>query len=86
MGGGVTMTAKEAYTKALWNSLPKVIKQFIEDEVSNGKTQVDVIFEVYACTTREANERIIKNLRKLGYTVYRTEDYTLHISWDCVNA
>lgn len=75
------MTAKEAYTKTLWNKLPNGIKDFIIGAVYNGKFQVDIEWRFYA----SANPSPIESLQKLGYSVNCTEDKTLQISWDCVN-
>lgn len=76
------MTAKEAYTNALWNNLPNAIKDFIINAAYNGKFQIDIEWRFYAIANQEANTRTIESLRKLGYSVNCTDDRTLQISWD----
>lgn len=79
------MTAKEAYTNALWNNLPNAVKNFIINAARNGKFKVDIEWGLYAIVNREANIRTIESLRELGYTVNCTEDKTLQISWDYID-
>ena len=72
------MTAKDALCNTLWNSLPRDVKDAINDRVRNKKTDVSV--PVNCVYSQKDRDVCIETLLQLGYDA-KLSDGEFVISW-----
>ena len=72
------MTAKDALQNSLWNSLPRDIKNTIQDKVRNGQT--DAIVPANCVYSQKDRDVCVETLTKLGYNA-NLLDGKFVISW-----
>jgi hypothetical protein len=82
------MNAREAYEKALWNSLPEKLRKEIEDSIKGGQIVGIYFFESVYPEIFEKSDIVLKTLKKLGYNAniysinfHGEDDRKLTVMW-----